>query len=40
MDGKIANSSDRISSKDGKVAKTNAMSLYFIKMVAVRLQNL
>lgn len=31
MDGKIANSSDRISSKDEKVAKTNAMSLYSIK---------
>lgn len=31
MDGKTANSSDRISSKDGKVAKTNAMSLYSLK---------
>ena len=31
IDGKTANSSDRISSKKGKVAKTNAMSLYSIK---------
>ena len=31
IDGKTANSSDRISSKNGKVAKTNAMSLYSIK---------
>lgn len=31
MDGKTANSSDRVSSKDGKVAKTNAMSLYSLK---------
>ena len=31
MDGKTANSSDRISSKDGKIAKTNAMSLYSLK---------
>jgi hypothetical protein len=31
MDGKTANSSDRVSSKDGKIAKTNAMSLYSLK---------
>ena len=31
IDGKTANSSDRISSKKRKVAKTNAMSLYSIK---------
>lgn len=30
MDGKTANSSDRKESKDGKVSKTNAMSLYSI----------
>ncbi len=30
MDGKTANSSDRKKSKDGKVSKTNAMSLYSI----------
>ena len=31
MDGKVANSSDRNSSKNGEVAKTNAMSLYSVK---------
>ena len=31
MDGKTANSSERVSSKDGKIAKTNAMSLYSLK---------
>ena len=30
MDGKVANSSDRKNSKDGKVTKTNAMSLYSV----------
>lgn len=30
MDGKVANSSDRKNSKDGKITKTNAMSLYSI----------
>lgn len=30
MDGKIANSSDRKNSKDGKITKTNAMSLYSV----------
>ncbi len=31
MDGKTANSSDRKSSKDGEIKKTNAMSLYSLK---------
>lgn len=31
MDGKTANSSDRISSNNGKINKTNAMSLYSLK---------
>ena len=31
MDGKVANSSDREKSKEGKVGKMNAMSLYSIK---------
>jgi len=30
MDGKVANSSDRKNSKDGKITKTNAMSLYSV----------
>lgn len=30
MDGKVANASDRRNSKDGKVPKTNAMSLYSV----------
>lgn len=30
MDGKVANSSDRKNSKGGKIAKTNAMSLYSV----------
>jgi len=30
MNGKVANSSDRKNSKDGKITKTNAMSLYSI----------
>lgn len=31
MDGKTANSSDRKSSKNGEISKTNAMSLYSVK---------
>lgn len=31
MDGKTANSSDRITSKNGKIKKTNAMSIYSTK---------
>ena len=30
MDGKVANSSDRKNSKDGKITKTNAMSLFSV----------
>lgn len=30
MDGKVAKSSDRKKSKDGKITKTNAMSLYSV----------
>ena len=40
MDGKTANSSSRKSSKDGEVAKMNAMSIILLRMIIVKLQNL